>query len=263
MTLSLFKTVMKRGGRVAELSSYGNGISIERIRYQVDREALNVEYAIIPEEDEHATPTEQVQGMEDVHMLREQRRLTRSIECVLPSSEGWDVQVATKGSSEEAESLPWSGAAFKTKSSSSPSADQIILRLTHAALPDTHSVLKIKVTIEVSGGSRGLRLNGIPKPIVSAAERDPSSHFISQTILQDIASTADLSFNTATSVGTVESGASTSSSAVAINRTPTQRSAAGGKSILSRVRRNYIYFSSLLQEPEAKWRRSMLLKLLS
>ncbi len=79
MTLSLFKTVMKRGGRVAELSSYGNGISIERIRYQVDREALNVEYAIIPEEDEHSTPTEQVQGMEDVHLLREQRRLTRSI----------------------------------------------------------------------------------------------------------------------------------------------------------------------------------------
>jgi hypothetical protein len=27
--------------------------------------------------------------------------------------------------------------------------------------------------------------------------------------------------------------------------------------ILPKVRRNYIYFSSLLQEPEAKWRQSM------
>jgi hypothetical protein len=36
----------------------------------------------------------------------------------------------------------------------------------------------------------------------------------------------------------------------------TQRTPAAEKSILSRVRRNYIYFSSLLQEPEAKWKRS-------
>lgn len=257
MTLSLFKTVIKRGGRVAKLSSYGNGVSIERIRYQIDREALNVEYAIIPDEDEHTTPSEQVQGMEEVHSLREQRRLTRSIECVLPSLEGWDIQVATKASSEEAENLPWSASALRTSSSLSSSHDQIVFRLTHTALPDAYSVLKVKVTIEVSGASRGIRLNGIPKPIMEAEDRDPSSHFISQTILQDIASTADLSFNTNTSMGTMNSATSTSSSVNAITRTATERSAASGKSILSRVRRNYIYFSSLLQEPEAKWRRSM------
>ncbi|KAF9454468.1 hypothetical protein P691DRAFT_797224 [Macrolepiota fuliginosa MF-IS2] len=256
MTLSLFKTVIKRGGRVAKLSGYGNGVSVDRIRYQIDREALTVEYAIIPEEDEHTTPSEQIQGMEEVHSLREQRRLTRSIECVLPYLEGWDVQVVTKGSSEEAERLPWSANALRTSSSSSSSGDEIVLRLTHTALPDAHTVLKVKATIEVSAGSRGIRLNGIPKPIVEAEERDPSSHFISQTILQDIASTADLSFNTVTSVGTRNSAASTSSSVNVITRTATERSAAGEKSILSRVRRNYIYFSSLLQEPEAKWRRT-------
>jgi hypothetical protein len=259
MTLSLFKTVLKRGARVAELSGYGNGVSIDRIRYQIDREALNIEYSIVPEEDEHTTPIEQVQGMDEVHSLREQRRLTRSIECVLPSSEGWDVQVTTKASSEDVENLPWFANALRISSSSLPSCDQVILRLTHTTLPDVYSVLKVKVTVEVSAASSGIRLNGLPKAIMEAEERDPSSNSISQTILQDIASAADLSFHSSTSsVGTMDSGRSTSS-AIAIARTPTQRSAASEKSILSRIRRNYIYFSSLLQEPEAKWRRSTLI----
>jgi hypothetical protein len=36
----------------------------------------------------------------------------------------------------------------------------------------------------------------------------------------------------------------------------TERSLEAEKTILSRVKRSYIYFSSLLQEPEAKWKRS-------
>jgi len=255
MTLSLSKTVAQRGGRVAKLSGYGNGVSIDRIRYQIDREALNVEYSIIPE-DEHTMPIEQQHVMEEVHSLREQRRLTRSIECVLPSLVGWDVQVTTKASSEEVEKLPWSATVLRTKYLHSFPQDQITLRLVHSTLPDAHSVLKVKLTVEVSPASRGIRLNGISKPIGEVEERDPSSHFISKTVLQDIASTADLSYNTPTSVGSINSTDSASSSSIAITRIATERSSAGEKSISSRVRRNYIYFSSLLQEPEAKWRRS-------
>ncbi|XP_006461684.1 hypothetical protein AGABI2DRAFT_185799 [Agaricus bisporus var. bisporus H97] len=254
MTLSLFKTVVKRGNRVAKLSGYGNGVSVDRIRYQIDREALDLEYAIIPEDDEHSMPIEQGQGMEEVLSLREQRRLTRSIECILPSLEGWEVQVTTRASSDEVERLPWSANVLRTNSSTSPSRDQIILRVTHTALPDAYSVLKVKITVEVSAASRGVRLNGIPKAIVEAEERDPFSHFMSPTMLQDIASTADLSATT--SVGTASSVNSASSSVTQLNRSTPERSAASAKSILSRVRRNYIYFSSLLQEPEAKWRRT-------
>jgi hypothetical protein len=255
MTLSLFKTVLKRGNRVAKLSGYGNGVSIDRIRYQIDREALDVEYTIIPEDDEHSMPTEQGQGMEEVLSLREQRRLTRSIECILPSLEGWEVQVTTRASSEEVEKLPWSANVLRTSSSTSPSRDQIILRVTHTALPDAYSVLKVKITIELAAASRGVRLNGIHKTIVEAEDRAPLSHFISPTMLQDITDTTDLS--TTTSVGTVSSVSSAASSVTQLNRSAPERSAASDKSILSRVRRNYIYFSSLLQEPEAKWRRSM------
>ncbi|KAJ7272598.1 hypothetical protein B0H12DRAFT_1091218 [Mycena haematopus] len=257
MGLGLFKTVMKRGSRVPKLTGYGNGVSIERIRFQNDREALTIDYAIIPEEEEHA-PTGQ--GIDELHALREQRRLKRAIECVLPSGEGWDVQVSTKASSEELERLPWSMLAIR--SSSFPATtelslplDQIVVRLTHAPLIDEHSVLKVRVVVERSGPSSGLRLNGLPQTIQDIEERDPSSYFISQQILQDVSSTADLSFNTTSSISTGSSIASTSSGPT-IPRLPTERTANAEKSILSRVRRNYIYFSSLLQEPEAKWRRT-------
>ncbi|EAU90367.2 hypothetical protein CC1G_00751 [Coprinopsis cinerea okayama7 len=253
MVLSLYKTVTERGSRVAKLVGYGNGVSIERVRFQVDREALTIDYAIIPDDDGHTSPTEQ-----EIHVIREQRRLTRSVECVLPSLEGWEVQVSLKASSEEVEQLPWSAHAIKTNSnpSSTGPPDQILLRFTHAALLDDHSVLKVKLVIEASGGTRGLRLNGLPKKVHDTEQRDPSSYQIPQAILQDIASAADLSVQTSSSVSTVASGLSTASSTQTFTKPIVPRTPMAEKSILSRVRRNYIYFSSLLQEPEAKWRRT-------
>ena len=256
MTLSLLKTVIKRGGRVPKLAGYGNGISIERVRYQIDREALTIDYAIIPDDDEHQELG--LSGMDEVHALREHRRLTRSIECVLPSLEGWDVLVTMKGSSEEVERIPWSAHAMRSNSCPSTFSppDQVLLRLTYGALTDDDAVLKVKVVIEVSGGTRGLRLNGLATKIHDLEERDPSSHIMPQKMLQDVASAADLSFQTSSSLGTVSSTGSSTAARPRTRPSP-ERTAAADKSILSKVRRNYIYFSSLLQEPEAKWRRSM------
>ncbi|KAF4610444.1 hypothetical protein D9613_007202 [Agrocybe pediades] len=263
MTLSLLKTVMKRGGRVPKLAGYGNGTSIERIRYQLDREALTVDYAVIPNDEEHNMHQEM--GMEEMHhAVREYRRLTRSIECVLPSLEGWDVQVTMKGSSEEVERIPWTAHATRSTGSSNPSIspvpDQVILRLTHGALTDDDAVLKVKVVIEVSGATRGLRLNGLATKIHDLEERDPSSYALPQKMLQDVASAVDLSIQTSSSLGTVSSSNASSSISAGglqgVARPPTVRTPAAEKTILSKVRRNYIYFSSLLQEPEAKWKRT-------
>jgi len=259
MTLGLFKIVTSQGHRVPTLSGYGNGVAIERVRFQLDREALTVDYSIIPEDVLHSPDTaDQTQGLEELHAIREQRRLTRSIECVLPSLEGWDVQLSIKASSKEVEQLPWTAQAIRSMSQTSPGKlDQVVFRVVHSSLLDDHSVLKVKLVIEVSGPSSGLRLNGLPQPIEEIEERNPSSHFISQQILQDVSSTADLSFHTSSSsMNTKSSSISSVSSARTLVRTPTERSAQAEKSILSRVKRNYIYFSSLLQEPEAKWKRS-------
>lgn len=233
-----------------KLIGYGNGVSIEHVRYQIDREALAIDYAIIPDDDDHVHHELGLQGMDEVHALREYRRLTRSFECILPSSAGWDIQVTIKGSSAEVESIPWSGHAMRS------SPDQIVFRLTHGALTDDDAVLKVKVVIEVSGGTRGLRVNGLATKIHDLEERDPTSRTIPQKILQDVASAVDLSIQTSSSMGTVSSTAS-SSMGLPVLRQHMERTPAAEKSILSKVRRNYIYFSSLLQEPEAKWRRSM------
>lgn len=259
MMIGFYKTVKTRGSRVPVLSGYGNGVSIERVRFATDREALTVEYSIVPEEEDHHIHTSD-QGLEELHAIREHRRLTRAIECALPSSEGWDVQLTTVASSEEVAQLPWTVHCTYGSSGDDEKEDKIIFNVTHSSLPNDHSALKVSIVIELSGPSSGLRLNGIPQTIERLEERDPSSHFMSSQMLQDAMSTANLSFRTQTTFNTVTSASSSTSTipekpliAPIINA---ERTAAGDKAILSRVKRNYIYFSSLLQEPEAKWKRS-------
>ena len=142
-------------------------------------------------------------------------------------------------------------------------ADKFVLQIKHSPLPNDHSVLKVKVIIELSGPSSGWRLNGIPQPIEDIEERDPSSYNMSQPILQDTMSMANISFRSKSTVNTAATGTSSTSTVPEpppLGRTMTERTAAAERSILSRVKRNYIYFSSLLQEPEAKWKRSKSLR---
>lgn len=271
--LGIYKVVEKRGNRVPNLIGYGNGVSIERIRFQIDRQALTIDYAIHPEDEEWITQMDTKQSVDDLQAIREHRRLTRTIECVLPSSDGWDVQISTKASSEQVENLPWTAQAIRGRSissslSSPPSPGKInppnLFRVTHSPLPDNHSILKVTVVLELSGPN-GLRLNGIPQSIQTIEERDPSSYTTDRNILMGATSSGDISWNTGSSIHTVDSVADSAVASTSGTKTPTrpqlqrtltERSAAVEKSIISRVRRNYIYFSSLLQEPEAKWRQS-------
>jgi len=252
MMLGLYKTVLARGSRIPVLAGHGYGVSIEKMRFQLDRQALAIEYVIHSEEEDH--PVETGQGLD---VIKEHRRLVRSLECALPSNEGWDVQLTMKGSSQKVENLPWNATASRQKSSSvsSKPSELTILRISHASLPDDHSILKVRTVIELSGPSSGIRLNGLPQSIQLLEERDPSS-FVQQQqqILQDATGAADVSFSTS-SVSSVASS-STTPTRPQLMRSLTERSAAVEKTILSRVKRSYIYFSSLLQEPEAKWKRS-------
>ena len=265
MALGLHKTVMSRGTRIPTLYNFGYGVAVERVRFQLDREALTIDYAITSEDEETRDPhtTDHIQGLDALQTVREQRRLTRSIECTLPSSEGWDVRLSVKSSNKRPEPQ-WSVQAARRMSagSSSPTQskafDDIVFRATHSPLLDDRSVLKVRLVIEVSGPATGLRLNGLPHPIQDLEERDPSSS-TPQQILQDVSSNANFSLHTtASSIKSQNSAGSNASGTTLLINPPTERAPAAEKSILSRVRRNYIYFSSLLQEPEAKWKRSLL-----
>ena len=290
MMLGLYTTVKERGYRVPVLRGYGNSVMIERMRFQVDRVALTLNYSVVSDEgDPHFHPTE---GIDELHAIREARRLTRAVECTLPSSDGWDVQVSVKASSKEVEGLPWLAKAVRnsppspTPDSGAPKPhDTIVFQIKHSPLLDEHSVMKVQITVEKSGSSPGaLRLNGIPHKVETVEERDPSSYnpgmMTPNHIIQDATSAAQISFQSASTSSAAESSIVSVRSSIgggsgktppldlipgpAPPRPPTpggpfgERSDSAMKSILSRVKRTYIYFSSLLQEPEAKWKPSEL-----
>ncbi len=176
------------------------------------------------------------------------------------------MQISTQASSDKVAQLPWSAMAYRKNAaatasiSGSPTSDpdSLLFRVNHVALLDDHSLLKVQVAVERSASS-GLRLNGLPQVIEFIEERNPTSYIMPQQMLQDAISTADVSFLTTSSNATGRStmSGSSGSRALQVPRPAAGRSAAQEKLILSRIRRNYIYFSSLLQEPEAKWKRSM------
>lgn len=261
---------------------------IERMRFQVDRVALTLNYSVVSDEgDHHFHVTE---GIDELHAIREARRLTRAVECTLPSSDGWDVQVSVKASSKEVERLPWSAKAIKNPPSSPTSDsvapkphDTITFQIKHSPLLDEHSVMKVQIAIEKSGSSPGaLRLNGIPHKVETLEERDPSSYnqgmMIPNHIAQDATSAAQISLQSVSVSSAAESSTMSVPSSLGNGSSKTspldlipgpvppgpptsgvpfgERSESAKKSILSRVKRSYIYFSSLLQEPEAKWKPS-------
>jgi hypothetical protein len=268
MVLGLLKTTIKRRSRVPLLTGYGNGVAVSRIRFDLNRESLTLEYSVIPEDEDHRSThsSDNLQGLDELHAIREHRRLTRTVEFGIPLHEGWDIQISTQASSDKVSQLPWSAKAYRSSSvvasstSGDPTSDteNVLYRVTHAALLNDHSLLKVQIVIERSASS-GLRLNGLPQVVESVEERNPASYLMSPQMLQDATSTADFSFHTASSAATGGTTMSSSSATKTVSQplpSSAERSAAQEKSILSRVRRNYIYFSSLLQEPEAKWKRS-------
>lgn len=268
MVLGLLKTAIKRQSRVPLVTGYGNGVAVSRIRFDLNRESLTFEYSIIPEdEDHHSThSSDNLQGLDELHAIREHRRLTRTVEFSIPLNEGWDVQISTQASSDKVAQLPWSARAYRNGTAAAASSsgnstsdpDSLLFRVNHAAVLDDHSLLKVQVVVERSASS-GLRLNGLPQVIEYIEERNPASYIMSPQMLQDATSTADVSFITTSSNATGRStlSGSSGSRALQLPRPAAGRSTAQQKSILGRIRRNYIYFSSLLQEPEAKWKRSM------
>ncbi|KZT41749.1 hypothetical protein SISSUDRAFT_1000411 [Sistotremastrum suecicum HHB10207 ss-3] len=251
LMLGLISSVRKRGRRIPVINGYGLGIVIDRVTFENARELMTVEYSVHAEGDDSTNTQPPLHGLDELQALREQKRLERSVEFVLPATQGWDVQISTRGSSSAISGLPWNALASRDRDYAT--SQDTILCVKHTAPPDRHSVLKVKAHIELVG-TAGLRLNGHPHSIVATESRDPRSFTLSQQLRDDSATVTNLSFHS----GSSPSVQSSSSTPVPppLQRTNTDRATVVDKTILSSVRRNYIYFSSLLQEPEAKWKRN-------
>jgi hypothetical protein len=105
---------------------------------------------------------------------------------------------------------------------------------------------RVTVSVQRMAGGKVVKVNGETSTIETIESRNPSS--LSKQMLEETASVSQISL--ALSTASSEPG------------TPNNRRASpprippppGSNEIASLLRRNYIYFTSLLQEPEAKWR---------
>lgn len=231
---------------------------------------------------------------DEVQRRKERKRLERALELSIAAREGWDVCVTTKAIggpdsaeptwSTDAEVASFSGgvgsSSLQDGSSDtdnraavmmgSSATGRITLRLKHAALANPNHLVRVSISTQRLAGGKVLKVNGDIVKVQSIEPRDPSS--IAKRIVEvdDAASSMTASTTTATepTMGSPNpnnnssSFSSLSGSGTAVPPSSSGKSSTGTISgppatagaIMSLLRRNYIYFTSLLQEPEAKWR---------
>ncbi|ORX36309.1 hypothetical protein BD324DRAFT_628256 [Kockovaella imperatae] len=210
--------------RVPVLLNYGSDISIGGVDYDTARVTLSVGYAIIKD-----TETER----------------SRQIEFGVSSSESWDVQVHAK--TQTGQEPSWSSFVGRapTVTPGAPPPKRLVFRLTHGALDPNDELVRVKVSIErtSSSGTPSVRINGIVVGVERMSVRSDR-----RPLLEETTSSSALSLNT------ISTAQSEEPSVEVPQPDYGDRSPAAEKSIASLVRRNYIYFTSLLQEPEAKWK---------
>ncbi|KAI9632439.1 uncharacterized protein MKK02DRAFT_30252 [Dioszegia hungarica] len=224
VVVGLVDYVREGSEKVPVLRSYGPDVSIGSVGYDTSRVTLSVGYAIVSGEtggNEH---------------------LRRQVEFGISSTQSWDVQIHVKTQhGEESPSTVWTSFVGQAPSNVAGQAlpKRLVLRFAHAPLADGEEMVRVSVSIERTSSSSGVRINGIPVT-VEPMERPASK----RPLLQDGASGSAISVNTL----------STMESPVQMEDHKSGRTLTAEKSIAGLVRRNYIYFTSLLQEPEPKWR---------
>ena len=286
MLVGLVRTVQSHGSRMPYMHGYGRGVGMTHIDFQGPRQLLTIEYTISGDDDGddmHISPA--TAGLDhSLRALKEYRRLERSVECTLPCALTWDVRVNTRSSSSLNAPHFVVRASQPTTRSISYLDDPITLRISHPE-PRKHAVLKVTISIEPSASlsaganTRALRVNGSSQPVHRVEPRDPSSTVFpfssspsaSRQLIGDAMRTAEVPLQTGSPPSSIAASTNSSASDRTQQTVPgglkgsgrggrpdipgvrSVRSAAADKAVVSNVRRNYIYFTSLLQEPEAKW----------
>lgn len=254
-----------RVDRIPLLSSYGKGIDFGSTTFDKSEEKLTIEYAVVvmdntshPVPDRPDLPSLQVN--EPSPDSEDQSRLDRSIELKLPINQGWNVQINSNGQGEGVDES-WTTVAEK-----GPFASRTALRIHHAQLTGSHQIVKVRVTVQRLAGGNSLRVNQKSIKIVPVESRP--SVLPPCVLLDETKSISNLSVqtnSTGLSKFTTDHKGSPAESSLKASTSSTSRPlltslfkratpATRANAISALLRRSYIYFSSLLQEPEAKWK---------
>ncbi|KAF8677671.1 START domain [Rhizoctonia solani] len=251
---AIYSIACERATRAPLLQRWGPRSVIDAVSYDTGRAALRVDYTILPE-DEHG------EGNPGAGQ--------REVELRISPLHAWEAQISTRAASEAVSNLPWTVNASRSGSgdeNNNEDADRTVMRITHPPVPaNSASSLKVKLVIELGGGSKGtLRINGAPHA-VSSARLAPRPVLdagfalgVGAEALSNISSSAGQA-NISGSVSSIpapstQSRAASITSTVPSGLTTSTRTAAAQKSIQTLIRRSYTYFTALLQEPDIKWR---------
>lgn len=220
--------------KVPVLLSYGNDVSITGLHYDPGRVTLSANYAVVRSDDA-------------------KDGTKRQLEFGVSSTQGWDVQVLVKSQNgEESPSLSWTSFVGQSPPSISGSAPpkRLVLRLLHSQLQPGEELVRVKVTIEQTVASAEaaaqVKVNGIPVPVL------PMTTTPLKELLGSSPGDSAMSLPTVDTASSLRTGSDDSTERQRLARNG--RSSAVERGINSLIKRNYIYFTSLLQEPEQKWR---------
>ncbi|PWZ03540.1 hypothetical protein BCV70DRAFT_155235 [Testicularia cyperi] len=226
------------------VANYGSCIEVLSSDFDPTRDTLSAEYAVVVEDATAREAEDRAhKDLDTLNLLRARRKLDAGIEFSLPDMEAWDVQVSLRSQTQSQDTLEWHAQAERAIGS-----HRITLTIRHARLEQVDEILKVRVKIQRVVASTGLRLNDQPFDIESIEPRTPVA--LSQPLLEDAASISGISVAT-TSTSSASSSAMGAMANVSRSGTPSLGSA---NLVNNQIRRNYIYFTSLLQEPEAKWK---------
>lgn len=261
------------------LSHYGRNVELTNRTFNSSRDMVTVEYQVV---------------CDDVQGLHSDQARDLQLEWSLPAAEGWDVHVDVKPlDNHKHSSVEWKSTATRTIQSGRHSA-KMTFNVQHLQSegPSGRSLLaegiRGRITVQRIAASQDVKLRINDKPFAVEEVRltdeeivSPKTDFDlttgSNSLADDSASISNLSMRSevssasATTMGddvikraatpSSISGSTTKRQTLDVMGSPMQTSLSSGRpapdrntAIASIIRRNYIYFTSLLQEPEAKWK---------
>ncbi|SPO29163.1 uncharacterized protein UTRI_06112 [Ustilago trichophora] len=254
----LLNHVRESSDKIPLLGNYGNCVELLSNSFDPTRDTLVTEYAIIVEDTVAREAEDRAEkDLDTLHLLRSRRKLEATVEFSLPAGEGWDVRIEVKGHSSSAtepnpaESSDDTPTSWRATAERSSESQHTILSIRHRQLQDSEELVRIKVRIQRVVASTDLRLNDAALEVAQVEPRTPAS--LAQPLLEDTASISGISVATASTGSAASVTAVNAGNAANASRSGTPNLGFANQ-INSQIRRNYIYFTSLLQEPEAKWK---------
>lgn len=249
MAAGLAKWVRSGSDRLPSLATYGTSIEVLSSSYDVSRDTLTLSYCILAEEALSPTKNEAQATAQQTR-----RDMGCSIEFSLPSTEGWDVKVAVKAQ------ILGEGSSMAWRPSAIGDSRRVSLKVKHDRLVGADESLRATITIQRIAASSDVRLRINDEPFAIAPADNDNVDVIEGPVamgapalatLDEAASLSGISISSSSSIDAAHSEASRHRPTESISQFSSSKRIS---TLAAIVRRNYIYFTSMLQEPEAKWR---------